>query len=150
MGTVPASAVWTIVAKSPGDTLHCTSLVHGIEATTTTSPEHQKITTIEDQFASITVAQPHSKNQCVPICLKYVFARFGVQFRGVAIGAFGAIGALSPCIALPVFKPPRLLSTFAASTSNQTQHSRSDWTQSCSLNEIDVDSAAFSISSSLW
>jgi hypothetical protein len=68
MGTVPASAVWTIAAKSPGESLwnlvektvffssrHSASLVHGIEATTTTSPAHQKIVTIEDQFASITM-----------------------------------------------------------------------------------------------
>jgi hypothetical protein len=75
MGTVPASAVWTIAAKSPGESLwnlvknqrfllentvfissrHSASLVHGIEATTTTSPAHQKIATKEDQFASITM-----------------------------------------------------------------------------------------------
>jgi hypothetical protein len=69
MGTVPASA------KSPGESLwnlvknqrflvekivffssrHNASLVHGIEATITTSPAHQKIATIEDQFACITM-----------------------------------------------------------------------------------------------
>jgi hypothetical protein len=60
MGTV-----WTFAAKSPGESLwnlvknqrflvektvlfssrHSASLVHGIEATTTTSPAHQKIAT---------------------------------------------------------------------------------------------------------
>eukprot|EP00953_Heterococcus_sp_UTEX-ZZ885_P013725 7831-Heterococcus_DN1.PRE.1 len=72
MGIVPASAVWTIAVNSPGESFwnlvknqrflvektvfflsrHSASLIHGIEATTTTSLAHQKIATIEDQFAS--------------------------------------------------------------------------------------------------
>eukprot|EP00953_Heterococcus_sp_UTEX-ZZ885_P020407 11421-Heterococcus_DN1.PRE.1 len=53
MGTVPASDVWTIAAKSAGESL-C-NFVKNQQATTTTSPAHQKIATIEDQLASTTM-----------------------------------------------------------------------------------------------
>eukprot|EP00953_Heterococcus_sp_UTEX-ZZ885_P016187 9117-Heterococcus_DN1.PRE.2 len=45
MGTVPASAVWTIAAKalaSHSGILHCASLVHGIEATKTPEDSHHR------------------------------------------------------------------------------------------------------------